>query len=268
MDKLKDYLKNIEFKKRKVGGLDEEDVLRHIKKISELVSEELERRGNSDEEAIQKMQKELDDARTKAKKYRTAISKLKEVNTDLENRILYLQKNPPQYDAFHESAEHSQEDCDRKYKELATAISALNNVKKEEERGARNRIQKMLERELADGRAENREKLEREGARARAEMQAKLEEERRRLQARVKEERQQCHIELERERRRAAEEVKKLNDEIDALRQKKQTLQETAGKESVPREESFAREGYTGFLDDIDLDFGDLIGYEEKEESI
>lgn len=272
MDKLKDYLKNIDFKRRKVGGLDEEDVLQHIKKISELVSEELESRAGSDEETIQKMQQELDDARTKVKKYRTACVKLKEANDGLEGRIRELQKNPPQADVLpsEPAAEHGREDYDRKYKELAAAISALNNVKKEEEKEARSQMQKMLEQEVASGRAEIRSRLERDAAKARAGLKVKFEEEQKRLQSRLKEERGRFLSRLESEKRQAEEELEKLKVEIAALQRQKQELQEEAGRKREPWETEYGREDTGKDLDDWgllgDFDFGDL-GYEKEEES-
>lgn len=272
MDKLKDYLKNIDFKKRKVGGLDEEDVLQHIKKISELVTEELESRDSSDEEAIQKMKKELDDAQTKVKKYRTACAKLKEVNEGLEGRIQELQKNPPKNDVLPpEPAVHSQADYDRKYRELAAAISALNNVKKEEEREIRSKLRKMLEQEAADSRAEMRKRLEQDAARVRAGMKAKLEEEQRRLQEQMKEERRRYRAQLDGERRQAEDELAKLKAEIAGLERQKRSLEETAARKEETFGTEFGRYDAEKDLDDWgllgDFDFGDLGYGKEEEES-
>lgn len=232
MDRLKEYLKDLNFKKRAVGGLDEEDVLRHIKKISELAGEEMESRNFADEEAVRKMQQELDESRGKLQKYREAFARLKEANEGLEVRIRELQENPPQQEEADGREGQTFRGYSEKYQELMAAVDTLHNVQEEESRRIRQEIQDGMKAEVAKVRARLRKKIEEERQAAEAEIgekhrkaMAEIEEERRKAMAEIEEECRAAKKKAGEERRRAEAEVRSLEGEVESLRKQKKELE-------------------------------------------
>lgn len=194
MDKLREYLKTMEFKKRAVGGVDEENVLEHIKKICEIVWAEMEQQDKLFESATRKMQKDLEELQEQLKKYRTAYQELREINERMDARMQELQGEAERYGEARERAEQEQKKYHAKHQELLVAVDALRNVKADAEKAAREEMSVALQAEEET---------------ARGKMLAGI----------------------ERERTTANREIKQLNDEIEALSRQRQAMQESLRRE-------------------------------------
>lgn len=201
MDKLNEYIENMKFKKRRMGGLDEEDVLSHIKKICEIVREDLaesagapeekaeenaeapagkEQPPGEEEKTLEEQNKKLLEdqkaLREELQKSQDACRVLNEKNEELKSQIYSLQNE----------AERTQREYGSKYRELTEAVDTLHKVK---------------------------------------------EDLRRELRASVEAEKEKMLAGAERERRAAESEIERLREEIDGLKRKKQAVQESIRSE-------------------------------------
>ena len=218
MEKLREYLQMMEFKRRTVGGLDEENVLIHIKKICDLAREEMEEQGRAFEAATRKMQGNLDELKDQLARYRTAYQKLQDVNEKMDARMRELEKEANQYGKAKERAEQEQKKYRAKHLELMAAVDTLHSVTANAEKAARK------------------------------EMSAALRAEEERARSRIQ-------AEIERERDAARQEINKLHKDIAYLTRKRETMKDSLLKECEqwkrhldwlagrlePREESSAR---------------------------
>ncbi len=211
MSSLNDYLKTMKIKRRAMGGLDEEDVLSHIKEIRGLVQDELDARdaeirdiqeqlsardakireaqeqlGERDAQ-IRNVQSKLDKAHEELNRYQTSYQAVRDSNSQLDEWIKQLGEEPGRYQEARGRAEEARQRYDEKHQELVVAVKVLNNLKEDTERKVR---------------AEVRESLKEDEQRARAAMNARIEE----------------------ERRSARVEIDRLNSEIATLQDQRQKL--------------------------------------------
>lgn len=239
MDRLREYLQTMEFKKRKVGGVDEEDVLLHIKKICELVREDMEEQDRAFETATRKMQEDLNELQEQLGKYRAAYQKLREVNERMDIRMQELKGEAERYGRAREHAEQEQKKYRAKHQELLAAVDTLHSVKADAEKAARQEMSVAL-------RAEEES--------ARSKMLAGI----------------------ERDRVTARQELKQLHEEIAALTRKRQAMQESLRREReqwkqhldwfasrLEPEEEVGTWPSLDNLEDDDLDYSPLTGIDD-----
>lgn len=119
MDKLQEYLKAMKFKRCKIGGLDEEDVLEHIKEICDLAREELEEQ---------------------AKNFSGLAGKTQEGSDELQPQ----QGEMEQQEDTQDLAEQERDRCRAIYQDLLVAVDALRNVNVEAEKAARQEMRMEL----------------------------------------------------------------------------------------------------------------------------
>lgn len=170
MDRLREYLQTMEFKKRAVGGVDEENVLEHIKKICELVREDMEEQDRAFETATRKMQEDLDSLRTQLRKYRTAYQNLREVNEKMDARMKELQGEAERYGRARARADQEQKKYQAKHQKLLAAVDALNGVRADAEKAARQEMSETLRAEEESARGKMLAGIERERSAARLEL--------------------------------------------------------------------------------------------------
>lgn len=171
MDKLRDYLKSMEFKKRAVGGVDEENVLGHIKKICDIVREEMEEQDRVFEAATHKMQEDLDELQEQLKKYRLAYQKLRDINEKMDARMRELQGEAERYGRARERADQEQRKYQAKHQELLAAVDTLHSVTADAEKAARKEMRAALSAEEESARGKMLAGIERERAAASLELQ-------------------------------------------------------------------------------------------------
>lgn len=212
MDRLREYLQSMKFKKRAVGGVDEEDVLIHIKKISDLAREELEEQARTFEASARKMredieekdkayetltrkmQKDMDELQAQLEQSRTDCRQLREANGQMEARAQEQQGEAERYEKARALAEQEEKKYREKRQELLAAVDTLHSVKAEAEKTARQEIKAALQ-------------AEEESARSR------------------------MLSDIEVERVAARQELKQLHDEITALTRKRRSIEESLRRE-------------------------------------
>ena len=210
-NKLQEYLQAMRFKKAVIGGVDEEDVLIHIKKICDMAREEMERQIGVYETLAYKKQEEIDSLQSQMEHYRDECQQLKVANGQLENRIEGMQAEVERYGTARARAEQEEKKYLAKHRELFATVETLHNVKDEAERSAREEMRRAL-------------RAEEESARSRM-----LEE-------------------IEEERAAASREIKHLHDEIASLTRKRQAMEESMRhkREQWKKHLDF----FTGFFDE------------------
>lgn len=194
MDKLSEYINKMQFKKRRVGGVDEENVLVHIKNICEIVREAMEEQEKGFEETSKKLREDQEALKEQLQKYIETCRNMQNINDDLNKRIRELQGEAERYGKAREEAEQTRREYSNKCRELMDTVDTLHSVKKEAEENARR---------------EMRERLRGDEEKARGEM---LEQ-------------------IERERKAAGRQLKLLEDEIDALSRQKKAMKESMHRE-------------------------------------
>ena len=258
MEKLREYLQGMDFKKRAIGGLDEEDVLSHIKKICDLVQEAMDERDKSFEETTRKMQEamdernkaleetsrkmqaELDAAREKLKRYRRAYEELKEINEDLDRRIKAMRSEAERYGKARDEADRMQQEYDLKCQELMGVVEVLNNVKEDTEIKTRREMQEKLAEEQERARSAMLEEVEIERKAANREIDqvkeeiAELRVQKKAMREELAEEQERARsamlAEIELERKAANREIDQVRDELADLRTQRQDMQESLRK--------------------------------------
>lgn len=166
MDGLNDYLKNMNFKRRTMGGLDEEDVLTHIKKIRDLAQQEIDKR----DAQIQSLTNQLIEANAQLDRWQRSCQATKESNSQLESRIREFEEEPERYRKAREQAEQAERHYDTKLRELLSVMKTLENLQSDVELKVRQEV---------------RESLRNEEERARTAMLARIEEERKSANAEI-----------------------------------------------------------------------------------
>ena len=187
MENLNDYLKNMQFRRRTMGGLDEEDVLFHIKVIRDLAQGELDDRDaqileieeqlNDAQEQVdryqssyQEVKRQLDDAQKQIRQYQSTFQAVKDSNSQLDEYKRQLGEESERYQEAKEQAEQAKLDYDNKYEELLSAIKVFHELEQNTEQKVRKEV---------------RESLKDEEERARVAMHARIEEERKAAEAEI-----------------------------------------------------------------------------------
>ncbi len=207
MDKFSEYLKDMKLKRRTMGGLDEEDVLSHIKELRDLAKQELDTRDaeilemrskldDADKQiehyqaSYQEVKGQLSAAQEQLGRYQTSYQAIRDSNSQLDERIRQLGKEPERYQEARGRAEEARLRYDEKYRELESAVKVFHNLERDVEAKVRNEV---------------RESLRDEEERTRAAMRARIEE----------------------ERAAAGVEIDRLKNEIASLREESQKLSES-----------------------------------------
>lgn len=194
MDRLEEYAGRMELKKRVRGGLDEEDVRRHIGELCRLAREEKRKLEEELEEAREELEEtrgELEEVRGKLKHYRTAYRDRQQEN------------GWPDPDG-----EETRKTRDEKYHEMVMAAEALHKARKEAEGAVRKEMKEEMERETEKFR--NR-----------------LQEEIRKKRQEAEEELSRLREETRKSRQEAEKELSRLREEAEDLEYRKRSLEES-----------------------------------------
>ncbi len=225
MDRLNEYLKSMEFKKRAVGGLDEEDVLSRIRDIRDLAQDEIASRDRrisevnaelasrdkrineanaelaSRNERISEIEAQFATSQERLRRCQNSYEALKKEKNLLDSRIQEIGDEPLRYQEARKQADLAKQEYSSKYSELTTAVKVLQDVKRDTEKKVRQEV---------------REALQEEEQRARETMLAKVEQERDDAQRQIDQRKREASIEADRTRREAEAEADRIRREAEA----------------------------------------------------
>ncbi len=218
MESVERYLKDMKFKRRVFGGVDEESALLHIQKICELYKAEL-KEMQALREATAEAQSALKAAQEEAEQQKVAYANLQ----------VEAAKARQQCDEWKKAAEHGgtqeaerlKREYAQKYRELTEAVDTIQTVKKE----AAVRAQVEAAQEAAKLRNEIMAKVEEERKSAEKEVQ------RLRSEAEtMRRQKQEIRQEIEASRKEWQLAIDKLMDELQAMREKAEPTVKTIPK--------------------------------------
>ena len=128
MEQVEQYLKTMAFKKRVVGGIDEENALLHIKKICDLYQEKLQEK-YIEEQEFGKVQSDLKETQKELEQQKAAYVALQAKMADAELEIHKWKEKIAESSS--QETEKVKQEYELKYKELTDAVNAIQSVKKE-----------------------------------------------------------------------------------------------------------------------------------------
>lgn len=134
---IEEYLKEMKLKKRVFGGVDEENVLIHIKKICDLYQEE-QKEGQANGEAVAKAeaalkvsQNELELSKNELEKQRMAYAGLQVELTKSQQAYRELKEKKEQIQTERQSALELKGKYERQYQEFQELMETIQSVKKD-----------------------------------------------------------------------------------------------------------------------------------------
>ncbi len=256
MDRLNEYMKNLEFKKRAMGGLDEEDVLSRIKEIRDLAQRELAERDEQIRQLREGFETSQDAPQETTRLYQAPIQPFRDTNEQLNMRIRQIDTHPRPIDAHSDRCGEAREAWDREdwaweareAKEIAEDVKRRYDAKLQELETAMRVFQDVGQGLEEKMREEVRESLRAEEEQARAAMRARVEGE------------------FEGSRR----EIERLKDEIASLRKQHREYSESlrARRENLNRQLSLIDRQLELDSEEPSLDFCKIDGkaFEPKDD--
>ncbi len=187
VETVEQYLKGLKFKKRIFGGVDEESVLVHIKKICDLYHEaqkEEQKKLETSQEELHKAKDAFQGSQEELEKKKTAYADLQTELAKAQQSIRALREEREQAKKEQETALEMKAQHEREYREFHDIMETIQNVKKEAI------VKAQIE-------------AAKEATRLRSEMMAKVEE----------------------KRREAETEIYRLQQEINQLQQHRDAMQ-------------------------------------------